>query len=55
MRIFTGPLPSFLFVLFFLFLKKENDEAGFTIKAMIGHVRMNDWRNVNLNDNAPIP
>ncbi len=46
MRIFTGPLLSFLFILFFQ-KKEENDEAGFTIKGMMGHARMAEWRKVN--------
>lgn len=36
MRIFTGPLLSFLFIPFF---QKENDEAGFAIKGVMGHTR----------------
>lgn len=42
MRIFTGPLLSFLFI--FFLKKKENDEASFTIKRMMGHARTSGER-----------
>lgn len=44
MRIFTGPLRSFYSSLSF---KKEDNEAGFTIKGMMGHARTAEWTKVN--------
>ena len=44
MRIFTGPLLSFLFIFFLKKKKRENDEASFTIKGMMGHARTSGER-----------
>lgn len=33
--------------------KKEDNEAGFTIKEMMGHARTADWTKVKCNDISP--
>lgn len=38
---------ALIFIHPFLSKKEENDEAGFTIKGMMGHARMAEWRKVN--------